>query len=471
MWVGPGYGELDQYALLSILSVSCIIAVPLLSWSKTLRNLGARVMDSGNEDTSEIKKPAEVDGSSRTIIVCWAFLVTVGFLCMLVNVWDQTLPISPVTFPSNTNITCSPPGGQFDYSSGQNQDWQLFLLTKEFISDNNCIDPCSAVYPGFGAIFRTNDDLKTLAEKDVDKVSNWLLGYSTEKEQSKGTEALKSFAAGYEKFALYLLPYIVVQGILAIIFGPRTPIQVRDTIYLHISEFKYLPIRRLRNCVAKWTAIAFYLSAVVVFVISPFLLIATMVANEFIVNGYPESENHVHVGAWSPYVSTLLVLVAAFIAQYQSWQYKKRKERGFGAKDKKLWARLRRFPELCGETIVNVVKLIFSIAFLIPRQRFIRFCSYVKAEWKNAKSFFKDPKSVARHTNRDGVEITLADHDCALIPKGTADSPGMYSPYFDQSASYSSYSGSWTPESQMQTFSPMDASPLTYPNAPLLVPR
>src|SRR5271167_2741874 len=40
VWRGPASGELDTWALAAILGASCIITVPLLNWSTTLRNLG-----------------------------------------------------------------------------------------------------------------------------------------------------------------------------------------------------------------------------------------------------------------------------------------------------------------------------------------------------------------------------------------------------------------------------------------------
>lgn len=59
VWHGPGTGELDIAPLLAILSTACIITVPLLNWSSTVRRLGL--------------KDGDDDGKSgaRTIIVYW----------------------------------------------------------------------------------------------------------------------------------------------------------------------------------------------------------------------------------------------------------------------------------------------------------------------------------------------------------------------------------------------------------------
>jgi hypothetical protein len=57
VWIGPGMGELDMIGLLAILSTSCLVIVPLLSWSSTIRNLG--------------KKPGSEGDVTRSLITYW----------------------------------------------------------------------------------------------------------------------------------------------------------------------------------------------------------------------------------------------------------------------------------------------------------------------------------------------------------------------------------------------------------------
>ena len=106
VWTHQMVGELDFFALLGILSTSCIIAMPLLNWSSTIRYLGQSEQDKRvrlNRDRQMKERHGELKGSAddqqggpypepshpskhqiygptRTVIVFWAVLVTVGFL-------------------------------------------------------------------------------------------------------------------------------------------------------------------------------------------------------------------------------------------------------------------------------------------------------------------------------------------------------------------------------------------------------
>lgn len=133
IWRGPGLGELDLFALEGILSTACIIAVPLLNWSSTLRHLGQTRLDpwdstqtrrfpsSLDADWARSKKKREVS-NTRTVIVWWAFLVAVGFLATFVGfentVYEGPLPIelSSLTFSAMEQLLCVPPNGFLNQS-------------------------------------------------------------------------------------------------------------------------------------------------------------------------------------------------------------------------------------------------------------------------------------------------------------------------------------------------------------------
>jgi len=78
IWRGPAMGAQDIDALMAILSTSCLVSVPLLNWSSTLRRLGASArelkemnsnFDAKSADYEEEAKDASEFGT-RTIVIC-----------------------------------------------------------------------------------------------------------------------------------------------------------------------------------------------------------------------------------------------------------------------------------------------------------------------------------------------------------------------------------------------------------------
>ena len=307
VWRGPGWGELDRQALIAILSASCIITVPLLNWSRTLRHLGVQGTSNGTRETPK-------DQPTRTIIVYWGCLVTVGFLCLFVSLWNFDLPISQVTFSGIETIACTPKG-DLNLTVGQNPKWGNLVPNYEFITENNCTDPCHNVEPldGQSAIFRSADDLQVLTMEQVN------LYYDVDLKGGRG-KTLK-FVQGYRKYGLLFLPYILLQGIWTACFGRRNPIQVRDKVYLLLSQQRFLTIGRAeewKKWGSKYYALMIYAWAVFIFVICPPLFIINLVANELEIYLLPQQESSKHVGAWSPWAATVLVLLAALVARFHN---------------------------------------------------------------------------------------------------------------------------------------------------------
>ena len=132
IWRGPSLGELDFFALMGILGSSCIIAVPLLNWSSTIRHLGQTKIDPWGkrespqfpkleEDWVQATKKREIS-NTRTVIVWWAFLVAVGFLALFVGfenaIYNGNLPIilSVETYSALDQLQCAPPNGYLNQS-------------------------------------------------------------------------------------------------------------------------------------------------------------------------------------------------------------------------------------------------------------------------------------------------------------------------------------------------------------------
>lgn len=125
IWRGPVFGELDVYALVAILSTSCLIMILLVNWSTTLRELGSR------------------DGhvsSARLIISYWGVLVAVGLIMTLTTFWNTPYPNS--TFAKMNSITCHAPEPLLNYRAGQDPSWLWFLVDAEWVQENGCTNPC-----------------------------------------------------------------------------------------------------------------------------------------------------------------------------------------------------------------------------------------------------------------------------------------------------------------------------------------
>ena len=468
VWVGPGYGELDQQALLAILSTSCVIAVPLLNWSETLRLLG--VPEWKIAEAEERKENVE-PGPTRTIIVYWAFLVTIGFMCVFVSFEDHKFSVSQVTLSGTSNISCTPAAGNLNLSLGQDPGWQRLIPNSEFIAGNNCLDPCQGVNPvPKGAIFRTADDLKIPTQKQIGFLYQTLFaeGFFTPNSSLAADVHLGRrlkrvrFFKNYVKYALFLFPYILLQGFWAICFGRRRPRQVRDSVYLFIAElnlwtnpakeqsFKdnqaeedqpaehYATKNQLR--VAFFVAYMSYLWAVVIAVICPPLFVINLIANEISVNNYPEAENGHHVGAWAPYVGTIMVFGAALIAKFHQLL-----ENRFIALINLAIGLLERFTtrahlrtlkdnndgaipgnknEKSGQLTSNFLATTFALVSEVLYRGWVALTKYrddvkenLKQEKLNFQRWYEEPEKISRHTDRHGFNIKKHEH-CIIDPEG-----------------------------------------------------
>ena len=449
VWVGPGYGELDQQALLAILSTSCVIAVPLLNWSETLRTLG--VPEYKIKEAERQKKNIE-PGPTRTIIVYWAFLVTIGFMCVFVSFEDHKFNVSQVTLSGTANISCTPAGGNLNISLGQDPGWHFFIPDSEFIAGNNCLDPCQGVNPSpEGAIFRTVNDLQIPSQKQISFLYQTLLAEGFFGKNSLVADAnlgrrLKRvrFFKTYVKYALFLFPYIILQGLWAIVFGRRRPRQVRDSVYLFIAElnlwtFGPAKVHKLR--IAKMCAYLSYSWAVVIAVICPPLFVINLIANEISVNNYPESENAHHVGAWTPYVATMLVFGAALIAEFHQRLEVKLIvliNITIGLLDRLATRTGSRKPrhnddDTSPDGIDDKTEKVHTSAYWAvvweSAQRLLQSAWHpiwhyfddvkenLSDEVENVRHWHMIPEEIARHTDRHGFNIKKHE-DCIILPEG-----------------------------------------------------
>lgn len=249
----------------------------------------------------------------------WGFLVAVGFLACFVGIKDPNLSTGYVTNYSNlTEIQCTPPNGFLNTSAGQVNGWSSFYITREFIDENHCVEPCSTcVDPYFGkTLFRSNQDMRALTMREVDR-SIEQVGITSRDASAIG---LTYF---YFQFALMALPYIIAQGLWAVLFGRKTPAQARHKFYAVLTSVRLrrregIPAGAWQVNVATCISLLAYLWALFILVLCSPLFIFNLVAGEIFLRPFPQSEDQQHIGAWGPWASTVLVLIAAIIAKYHN---------------------------------------------------------------------------------------------------------------------------------------------------------
>ncbi|KAI4149250.1 MAG: hypothetical protein LQ340_004723, partial [Diploschistes diacapsis] len=310
-WRGPASGDLDRYPLMGILSTSCILAVPLINWSSTLRHLGQPKPDPFHPDAK--REP----GSTRTVIIYWAFLVAVGYLSIFVSFFfPESLPF-PAEIPTYSgldSIQCVPPDNYLNQSAGQMPGWVNFWITTEFINQNNCVEPCSTQTPDYfgGALFRQPSDLVSLTANQLNLF--WENTALSGKEQK-----VFKFDIFYANYILFALPYIIAQGTWAVFFGRKSPANARYAFYHFFSNIHFpgYGVSRLQRDVAKAIAILAYLWAVLILVICVPTFVLNLVATETLLFIFPQGEYLTAIGQWQPWAGTVLIFIAAFIAQFE----------------------------------------------------------------------------------------------------------------------------------------------------------
>lgn len=270
MWYGPAYGELDLFALLAILGTSFTVIVPLLNWSKTLRNLGSH---EGQES------------GTRTIILYWGFLVVLGLVTIISQLNNFIITTAFIDL-----IVCVPPGSKMNNTAGQDPSWPYLIADAEWLEANKCNNPCqpSAHKPPL-ALFRSLSDLQPPSQKEI-------------------SDSVYVFSGPFIQSYFYrgapLAVFVLVQAIWAALFGRQTPRQYRMTIYSLLKDVS-LPLlgshqtgnlttrigRVLRRGMAKYVAIVAYLWAVVASVLCVLLFFISIAASEYLLMSFPQSES------------------------------------------------------------------------------------------------------------------------------------------------------------------------------------
>lgn len=310
VWRGPNpYIENDSWALYAILNTACLVTVPLLNWSGTLRRLGQKA--ASIKDPKALRTNSDV--GTRTIVMYWAFLVLIGFLC----IWEQVQEgagDNNMEYPDMSKVVCSP-GTNASMLMSPNGTFHRRAIDNNFIQDNSCTDPCNQIST-LPSLFRHQNDLVLLPHSQA-----LLWNFTIPGPKYAMAEHLMTIENNNFNFNLWSLPFIIVQGFITALFGRRDPREIRDLIYITlyikhpISRKPYL--KRTQEIIIRTFAGLNYLiaCAVVIFCI-PFVIIS-VVSQEFqLWDEQPDSEKPYMVGQWSSWVYTALVVLAALIARY-----------------------------------------------------------------------------------------------------------------------------------------------------------
>ena len=256
-------------------------------------------------------------GNTRTIITYWSILVAVGFLSIFVAIEDSRgiLPfaVTLVDYSNLDQIQCTPPNGFLNQSAGQLPEWEELWITSEFIDQNNCVEPCSTQNSPFfgGSLFRSNSDLQALTASQIDR--QWEKTDLTSRERHADF-----FAFIYRNWGLFTLPYIILQGLWATLFGRKTAAQARHKLFDVLTSI-HLPggsVGPFQLAVAKYLSMLAYLWAIVILLICPPILVINVVASEIEIHPLPQSERNNHIGAWEPWAAAALVFLAALVARF-----------------------------------------------------------------------------------------------------------------------------------------------------------
>ena len=231
-----------------------------------------------------------------------------------------------------------PDNGTLDLSAGQFEGWQQFWVTAEFVAANHCENPCTALPQGLWTLFRAPEkDMLTLTATQID---NLLYQSATSHRELRNLQ----FTNIFYSYMLFGWPIILVQGFFHfLLFRKHSPQEARQRIYLRIvGEENPQAANRFVKGFALTLAIGSYFFAVLILLLTPFILVLNVVATELFMYIFPQSESNKHVGQWSVAASTLLVLLAAMLCRHEPgawyfWQETKRAIRKSFSRLRRLW--------------------------------------------------------------------------------------------------------------------------------------
>ncbi|MCJ1248192.1 hypothetical protein MMC30_005409 [Trapelia coarctata] len=232
---------------------------------------------------------------------------------------------------------CIPENGQLNLNAGQDTSWDHIVIDEEFIQQNVCLDPCRGwPNPNGGSLFRSDDDYRAFTKADVNLFIDMEAALSGDPKTEK--QMNQRLFLMYLNPGMFLLLYILLQGIWATLFGRRLPRRVKNIIYDWGCSLKvpyltpngakgqrkdiYTGAQRLQRWGVKYFALTVYLYAVFAAVLCIPMLVGNVLATEYWLNSIPTSETLDHIGAWAPLAATGLIMFAVVLHHVQGHVWK-----------------------------------------------------------------------------------------------------------------------------------------------------
>jgi hypothetical protein len=194
------------------------MAVPLLNWSKSIRDLS---LDKGDQ------KGQHSFSAARTIIVYWGFLVVTGLVSILVLIeasdptklgystlietkTDEMVACAKLDAGS-ANSTFPPPLLASYYRT--NNSLVGPIIDFDWAQEHHCSNPCASMATNKGlAAFRQADDYQLASLRSLIKV------FEVPKHATQQDRLAADFQYFVERWAIFVLPYVISQGIWATAF-------------------------------------------------------------------------------------------------------------------------------------------------------------------------------------------------------------------------------------------------------------
>lgn len=299
---------MDVWPLATILSTACLITVPLLSWSGTLRRLGAKFAIKKDKNSLKTQSSA----GTRTLVIYWGFLVFVGYVSVWKAIWYGDGDSSQC-YPDMAQVYCRPGtnASMFYSASG---GYHKRAIDQNFVDENKCNNPCATIT--IPSIFRQNGDLVLLDHQKA-------LLFDETLTSAKYTKLNRFISAQnvFDTINEFILLFILLQGFIAACFGRRDPREIRDLIYIKLAISHPLldkPILiSIQDYTVRFLAFLSYVMAVIMIVICPPLFIMIVLEQEWSTRyQIPDSEPMSGVGQWGPWAITIEVILATLISKY-----------------------------------------------------------------------------------------------------------------------------------------------------------
>ena len=224
------------------------------------------------------------------------------------------------------DVVCGPRANVTAHKYFNGESW-LHIIDTKFVEENHCTDPCSLI--NIPSIFRQKNDLVLLNINQTVMHIDRRVPKTFVKEEHHLHKELQMF-----NIAFSLLPFILIQGFIAALFGRRDPSEIRDLIFIRLfSDFAkkgWYPRKQWICQVHKWSiglpAFAHYVLACTIVILCPILFNTTIISSELRFRlTAPDAEPMTAIGQWGPWAIAAQAIFAALLAHYgnQIWRYRR----------------------------------------------------------------------------------------------------------------------------------------------------